>query len=42
VDQSLKDEGIYIWLDMHVQRPVTANDNIEDFDELPKKDGAQT
>ena len=37
--KSLKDEGIYIWLDMHVQRAFTANDNIEDFKELPEKDG---
>lgn len=36
--KALKDEGIYIWLDMHVQRALTANDNIDDFDELPKKD----
>ncbi|MDH1551075.1 MULTISPECIES: cellulase family glycosylhydrolase [Pseudomonas] len=34
--KALKDEGIYIWLDMHVQRALTANDNIEDFDELAK------
>ncbi len=37
--KALKDEGIYIWLDMHVQRALTANDNIEDFDELPEKEG---
>lgn len=32
----LKDEGIYIWLDMHVQRAVTKNDNIYGFDEIRK------
>ncbi|WDY60201.1 cellulase family glycosylhydrolase [Pseudomonas sp. PSKL.D1] len=32
----LKDEGIYVWLDMHVERIVTANDNIYAFDELAK------
>ncbi|MDH0705164.1 cellulase family glycosylhydrolase [Pseudomonas sp. GD03862] len=37
--KSLKDEGIYIWLDMHVQRAFTANDHIEDFKELPEQDG---
>ncbi|UDU83713.1 cellulase family glycosylhydrolase [Pseudomonas sp. HN2-3] len=34
--KSLKDEGIYVWLDMHVQRALTANDNIYAFDELAK------
>ncbi|NQD74833.1 cellulase family glycosylhydrolase [Pseudomonas sp. CM27] len=37
--KALKDEGIYIWLDMHVQRAFTADDNIEDFNELPEKEG---
>ncbi len=38
----LKDEGIYVWLDMHVERAFTANDNIFGFEELPKnsKNGA--
>ena len=36
--KSLKDEGIYVWLDMHVQRALTANDNIYAFDELAKGD----
>ncbi|MFY0729826.1 glycosyl hydrolase family 5 [Pseudomonas sp. NFX15] len=38
----LKDEGIYVWLDMHVERAFTADDNILGFDELPKnsKNGA--
>ncbi|MDZ5738379.1 cellulase family glycosylhydrolase [Pseudomonas asiatica] len=34
--KALKDEGIYIWLDLHVQRALTANDNIDDFKELAK------
>ncbi len=34
----LKDEGIYVWLDMHVQRALWANDNIFAFDELPKNE----
>ncbi|WP_397449719.1 cellulase family glycosylhydrolase [Pseudomonas sp. NA-150] len=34
--KSLKDEGIYVWLDMHVQRGLMENDNIYGFDELPK------
>lgn len=33
----LKDEGVYIWLDLHVGRPFTNNDGIEDFDELAKR-----
>ena len=32
----LKDEGIYVWLDLHVERIVTVNDNIYAFDELAK------
>jgi len=38
----LKDEGIYVWLDMHVERAFTAKDNILGFEELPKnsKNGA--
>lgn len=32
----LKDEGIHVWLDMHVQRALTANDNIYAFDEISK------
>ncbi|WP_223432893.1 glycosyl hydrolase family 5 [Pseudomonas sp. GL-B-26] len=34
----LKDEGIYVWLDLHVQRVFTENDNIYGFDELPKEE----
>lgn len=32
----LKDEGIYVWLDLHVGRAFTENDGIENFDELAK------
>ncbi|MGN8248170.1 cellulase family glycosylhydrolase [Pseudomonas sp. SMV7] len=34
--KALKDEGIYVWLDMHVQRALTANDKIDDFEEIAK------
>lgn len=34
--KALKDEGIYVWLDMHVQRALTANDDIDDFQEIAK------
>lgn len=32
----LKDEGIYVWLDLHVGRQFKAGDGIEDFDEIAK------
>lgn len=32
----LQDEGIRIWLDLHVQRHVKAADGIDFFDELPR------
>ena len=32
----LKDEGIYVWLDLHVQRSLRAGDRIEGFDEIRK------
>ncbi|CAI8972870.1 Cellulase domain-containing protein [Pseudomonas sp. IT-P253] len=32
----LKDEGIYVWLDMHVERAFTEKDNIYGFEEMPK------
>jgi hypothetical protein len=32
----LKDEGIYVWIDLHVQRKLTAVDGIDDFDEIAK------
>ncbi|WP_411268922.1 glycosyl hydrolase family 5 [Pseudomonas guariconensis] len=35
----LKDEGIYVWLDLHVQRALMARDKIRSFDELPKREG---
>jgi hypothetical protein len=30
----LKDEGIYVWLDLHVGRRVRSGDAIQDFDEI--------
>lgn len=30
----LRDEGIYVWLDLHVGRKVTKNDGVEAFDEI--------
>tara|TARA_R110002096_G_scaffold416576_2_gene619437 strand:+ start:278312 stop:280900 length:2589 start_codon:yes stop_codon:yes gene_type:complete len=33
---ALKNEGIYIWLDLNVGREFSANDNIENFDEFSK------
>ena len=32
----LKDEGIYVFLDLHVQRHLTPNDGIDGFDEISK------
>lgn len=32
----LKEEGIYLWLDLHVQRTFLAGDNIYGFDEIRK------
>jgi hypothetical protein len=32
----LKDEGIYVWLDLHVGRQLTANDGIENFPEISR------
>lgn len=36
----LKDEGIYIWIDLHVQRALTRADGVEHFDEVLKDDAA--
>ncbi|MCQ0090487.1 hypothetical protein FGD77_01585 [Roseovarius sp. M141] len=36
---ALKDEGVYVWLDLHVGRRVTAADGIEDFDEITDAEG---
>lgn len=36
----LKDEGIYVWLDLHVGRQLKPDDAIADFDEIKK--GAST
>ncbi|MGZ8983196.1 MAG: hypothetical protein ACXW11_04500 [Methylotenera sp.] len=32
----LKDEGIYVWLDLHVGRSLKSGDDITDFDEIRK------
>lgn len=32
----LQDEGLYVWIDLHVQRHVKPADQIEWFEELPK------
>jgi hypothetical protein len=32
----LKDEGIYVWLDLHVQRALKQGDHIDGFDEIRK------
>lgn len=32
----LKDEGIYVWLDLHVQRHLKPGDRIDNFDEIAK------
>lgn len=32
----LKDEGIYVWLDLHVERQLSAGDQIDGFDEIRK------
>jgi hypothetical protein len=34
----LKDEGIYLWLDLEVQRQLTQGDGIAGFDEISKSD----
>ena len=36
----LKDEGIYIWLDLHVQRHLKPGDQIYGFDEIAKGEGS--
>ncbi len=32
----LKDEGIYVWLDLHAERPLKSGDDITAFDEIRK------
>ena len=32
----LEDEGIYVWLDLHVGRQLTDRDGVEDFDEFSR------
>ena len=34
--KALKDEGIYIWLDLHVGREITKQDGVKNFDEIAK------
>jgi hypothetical protein len=34
--KALADEGIYVWLDLHVGRKVTAGDRIDGFEEIAK------
>jgi Cellulase (glycosyl hydrolase family 5) len=34
--KSLKDQGVYIWLDLHVGRTFTKNDGLENFEDLAK------
>lgn len=36
----LKDEGIYVWLDLHVQRSIKPGDRIDGFDEIRKGQAA--
>lgn len=36
----LKDEGIYVWLDLHVERAIKKADRIEGFDEISKGQSA--
>jgi len=36
----LKDEGVYVWLDLHVGRQFQKGDNIEGFAELAKQQGS--
>lgn len=36
---ALKDEGVYIWLDLQVGRRFTAEDGIKDFDEIANDEG---
>ncbi len=35
----LKDEGVYVWMDLHVGRAFTGNDGIDHFDELSNVKG---
>lgn len=36
----LKDEGVYVWLDLHVGRQLTPADNIDGFSEISKQGGS--
>lgn len=33
----LKDEGVYVWIDIHVGRPFKSGDEIPNFDEMARK-----
>jgi Cellulase (glycosyl hydrolase family 5) len=35
----LKDQGVYVWLDLHVGRAMTRKDGIEDFEDLAQGKG---
>jgi Cellulase (glycosyl hydrolase family 5) len=35
----LKDQGVYVWLDLHVGRAMTKKDGIEDFEDLAQGKG---
>lgn len=37
--KALRDEGIYVWLDLHVGRRFVAGDGVQDFDEIPQEEG---
>lgn len=38
----LKDQGVYVWLDLHVGRQVTKNDGVDNFEEIAQgKDSAE-
>jgi hypothetical protein len=36
----LKDEGIYVWMDLHVGRQFAKGDNVEGFAELARRQGS--
>ncbi len=40
--KALKDEGIYVWLDLHVGRELSSEDDIEAFAEIANRPGKRT
>lgn len=40
--KALKDEGIYVWLDLHVGRELSGDDDIEAFSEIANRPGKRT